>query len=670
MENSEMKEDSTGHDQRFDSTSKGRSTLMYPGLPPGHVSLLKNSDSIGFKNSLCRFTWSLVEERWVGLKVENLESGQTLDFGTGAIPSISLKTGHVLELSTMSPSEVSFLKNNEIRILFQEKNLGISILWKLALKDDSSAMIQSLEISAHQDISISECFFLNIEASAAQQVGDVSGSVLVNDSLFMAIENPLAQNLVTENGLCNCSLPLNVDLEGGHQVGVSYVIGAIAPQQLRKSFLAYLEERRIHPYRQHLHYNNWYDVWLGRAMNERWSQTLCRETIEYFKRELVDKRGVSMDAFVWDDGWDDFDTLWDFHSNFPDGFQPLNKSLDEFGAHQGVWMSPNGGYSMAKDRRVSHGKSLGFETNPNGFAMAGKKYFSAFRDRCLNMIRQEKVGFFKFDGMGEGGQGKSRIDGAGEELSKDIFSILLLCKELHEEKQDVFVSTTVGTWPSPFWLLFSDCIWRQGKDTGRHGDGDTRQQWITYRDKFTYERIVKAGPLYPLNSVMLHGLVIGDRPGRAPQGMDFNEGSVGDEIWSFFSSGTCLQELYVSPNVPTPSMLDQLGKAANWARQHEDLLVDTHWVGGNPGLGEVYGWASGGSELSVLSLRNPSAEQQSFSFCLDELLERTIDDHQSINAETIYKNHSTSPLNLLSGREKVSLHLPPFGLLVIEIRLS
>ena len=70
---------------------------------------------------------------------------------------------------------------------------------------------------------------------------------------------------------------------------------------------------------------------------------------------------------------------------------------------------------------------------------------------------------------------------------------------------------TTGTWPSPWWLHIGDSIWRGEMDVAiAPGSGTLRQRWITYRDGIVYKRIVKRGPLFPLNSVMLHGILYGD----------------------------------------------------------------------------------------------------------------------------------------------------------------
>jgi hypothetical protein len=103
---------------------------------------------------------------------------------------------------------------------------------------------------------------------------------------------------------------------------------------------------------------------------------------------------------------------------------------------------------------------------------------------------------------------------------------------------------------------------------------------------------------------MLHGPCIGERANPAKMSRD--EKSVADEIWTFFGSGTNLQELYISPHLLTETMWDELAAAAKWSRANADVLVDTHWIGGDPGLGEVYGWASWQPRMGIVVLRNPS----------------------------------------------------------------
>ena len=64
------------------------------------------------------------------------------------------------------------------------------------------------------------------------------------------------------------------------------------------------------------------------------------------------------------------------------------------------------------------------------------------------------------------------------------------------------------------------------KTTTFSGVGPRREQWITYRDAETYEHVVLSGPLFPLNSLMLHGIIYARHAkdlGTDPQGDFKNE---------------------------------------------------------------------------------------------------------------------------------------------------
>ena len=118
------------------------------------------------------------------------------------------------------------------------------------------------------------------------------------------------------------------------------------------------------------------------------------------------------------------------------------------------------------------------------------------------MIRRYGVNQFKFDGTGNAASAFP-----GSVFDSDFDAAIALIDELRAEKPDLFVNLTTGTYPSPFWLRYADSIWRGGDDHEFAGVGSMRQQWITYRDADTYAGVVKSGPLYPLNSLMLHGMI-------------------------------------------------------------------------------------------------------------------------------------------------------------------
>jgi len=492
----------------------------------------------------------------------------------------------------------------------------LQVQWRAVLRDDANTMRQFVTLrAAGEAIPIEAITLIDLSCRHAQVAGAVAGSPVVAEGMFFAYEHPNATSVVDANAIPNrvrCSLVRNMPLVPNQPLSQSSVIGVAPKGQLRRAFAQYIERERPRPYRPFLHYNSWYDIaWGDRKMNEQ----QCLAVIDRFGRELTQQRGVNLDAFVFDDGWDDNETLWGFHPGFPNGFGPLVPLAKKYDSAIGVWLSPWGGYGQAKAERMKYGRTQGFETNDHGFSLAGPKYYARFRDVCAEMIAKYDVNYFKFDGVGIGND----RDGADETFLPDIEGQLALCTELRALRPDVYLSITTGTWPSPYWLFYGDSIWRNGLDCGFHGAGTMRQRWITYRDMITYRMIVQRAPLYPLNSLMVQGICYAQLGTATRMANDL--GDIVDEIRMLFGSGTQLQELYVTPSMMTPPMWDALAEAASWSRRNADVLVDVHWIGGDPGTGETYGYASWSPRQGILVLRNPAEAKVSFSVDIKEAFE-------------------------------------------------
>jgi hypothetical protein len=265
-------------------------------------------------------------------------------------------------------------------------------------------------------------------------------------------------------------------------------------------------------------------------------------------------------------------------------------------------MSPWGGYGRPRQERLAAGRAQGFETNEGGFALSGPTYYARFRETCLEMIRSYGVNQFKFDGTGNVAHAIP-----GSAFDSDFDAMIALIEDLRGEAPGLYVNLTTGTYPSPFFLRYADSIWRGGEDHEFAGAGSKRQQWITYRDADTHAGIVRKGPLFPLNALMLHGLIYA----RHAKDLESDPGGdFGAEIRAYFGSGTQLQEMYVTPSLLTSENWDTLAEAARWARARAPVLVDSHWVGGDPAKLEPYGHAAWVNGDGILCLRNPSDTPQ------------------------------------------------------------
>jgi len=374
---------------------------------------------------------------------------------------------------------------------------------------------------------------------------------------------------------------------------------------------------------------------------------------------LTQKRGVTLDSFLFDDGWDNHSSLWKFNGGFPNGFARVKQAAETYGADPGVWMSPWGGYSEPKRERITFGKAAGYEIVDDGYALSGPRYYAGFRDVCLDMIRQYGVNQFKFDGTGN-----ANSVFKGSQFDSDFAAAIHLIGELRAARPDLFINLTTGTWPSPFWLMYADSIWRGGEDDWTAGVGPYRERWITYRDADTYRRIVQNGPLFPLNSLMLHGLIYAQHHKQlnSDPSNDFR-----NEVRSYFGTGTQLQEMYITPSLLTEANWDDLAEAAKWSRANASVLKDTHWIGGNPAWLEVYGWASWSREKAILVLRNPRAKPQTMRINLRDALELPPGAAQNYSARSPWKSDASRPAIELYAQSVNDFQLAPFEVLTLEL---
>lgn len=547
------------------------------------------------------------------------------------------------------------LKGQAIDVPLESPDHSLRVVWSLVLLDDSTYLRQVLKITAvNKDVAIRRVQLIDLVLPSARVSGSVDGSPIVAGDLFFGFEHPLSHSEVRHDR-ATAWIDRDLPLRNGQTITYSSVIGVARSGQMRRDFLTYLERERAHPYRTFLHYNSWYDLGYFNPYDEAGAL----DRVNTFGRELTQKRGVTLDSFLFDDGWDNHKSLWKFNDGFPNGFTPVKQAAEQYSAHPGVWMSPWGGYSKPKQERIAFGTASGYEIVEGGYALSGPKYYDAFRDVCMDMITKYGVNQFKIDGTGN-------VDSVfpGSRFDSDFDAAIHLVGELRAAKPDIFINLTTGTWPSPFWLIYSDSIWRGGEDDSTAGVGPYRERWITYRDADTYEHVVQHGPLYPLNSLMLHGMIYAQHHRQLDKdpGNDFR-----NEIRSYFGTGTQLQEMYITPSLLSAANWDDLAEAAKWSRANADVLKDTHWIGGDPAWLEIYGWASWSPRKGILVLRNPSDKDQAISIRLQDAFELPPVAAQVYGATSPWKDDARQPVIQLQAQQSHEFHLAPFQVLTLDV---
>ena len=310
-------------------------------------------------------------------------------------------------------------------------------------------------------------------------------------------------------------------------------------------------------------------------------------------------------------------------------------------------------------QRIAYGKAHGFETNEGRIRAIRAQVLSRFHEVCLEMIRKYGVNQFKFDGTGN----------VNEVIPGSAVRQRFRCRHPPHWRSRAPPSPTSTSISQPALSpRRSGCVTpiRSGaaaKITISPASGRGAKSGSPTATRDTYEHIVTAGPLYPLNSLMLHGLIyaryaknLGTDPGN-----DFTA-----EVHDYFGTGTQLQEMYITPSLLTKENWDMLAEAAKWSRQNAEVLRDTHWVGGDPGKLQVYGWASWSPKKAILVLRNPSDKPQKFSVDVGPAFEIPEGTSADFMAKSPWAaDGSTQPIELEAGTTH-EFSLAPFQVLTLE----
>lgn len=546
--------------------------------------------------------------------------------------SMYLKSVEELNLTPAEGAAKGSLKLNgkaiEAHFTFED----LSIVWRAVLRDGSHYLRTEMDINANKNvamrgiIAMKYSFNNKFSKQLPHVVGNTRGAVIANDKIFAGLETPMGINTVASAPTVETSVlqglwSRQTTLQAGKTWNVGAVVGLIAKDQARRSFLAYSERERAVPWRATPVYISWYELNIDRNNSEDYSENMtinqCVDVIKHWNKDFFKKYKKNVKTFVFDDGWDQYG-LWTFNKNFPNGFKEIDKEARKMGSGIGAWLGPVGGYGQSGTYRRNYWKDKG------GMQLSNPAYYKTFLDACTNMINSYDFRFFKFDGISA--QASAIGPDAGARGDENAEAIINIEREVRKIKPDIFLNTTVGTWASPFWFQFTDAVWRQVADYNVIGNqGSDRERWITYRDHLVYQNFVQNSPLCPINTLMTHGFIL-SKWGAVSKDMDY-EGIV-RELRCAFACGSGMVELYndyeLMNKINKGALWKDLAECIDWQEANADVLPDIHWVGGHPWDGKkanIYGWAAWNGKKAVFTLRNPAAYEQTIKLTLRKALD-------------------------------------------------
>lgn len=514
----------------------------------------------------------------------------------------------------------------------------ITVKWQAVLRDGSHYLRTELTLISSKDVEMKgvTAMTYNMQCNDAFQmpevVGNTRGAVIANNLIFAGLETPMGVNTVAKgkkrgeaviSGYWHRRDVLSPD----EPWQISAVVGLIAPNQARRSFLAYSERERAVPWRPMPVYISWYELNIDRNNAKHpdykgnMTDTQCLDVINHWFRSFYLKYNLTPKAFVWDDGWDEYGT-WHFNPNFPQRFDIMDMAARAMGSGNGAWLGPVGGYGESGTYRRNYWKDNG------GMQLSNRKYYKYFIDACSDMVRNYDFRFFKFDGISA--QFSSVGPDEGDVGCNNAEAIIRIESAVRRARPDIFLNTTVGTWASPFWFRFTDAVWRQEADYSEAGVGTDRERWITYRDRLVHQNFVERSPLCPINTLMTHGFIL-SKWGAVSKDMNYD--GIVREMRCAFACGSGMVELYCdyalmdsirNNNGQAGALWSDLAECFKWQERMADVLPDMHWVGGNPWDGkqtEIYGWAAWNGKRCSLTLRNGDVKQRSITITLREALD-------------------------------------------------
>ncbi len=510
--------------------------------------------------------------------------------------------------------------------------------------------------------------------------GQIAAIRSVNSSTFFGLENPASDNHIKTIGsqlYLECSKPYGVIVDNKGIESEAVVIAINPEPYVKKWYWSYIDKIRIAPDTPYTLYNSWYDlrsVEYPRVPEQHWmNEKNVERLIDKVHQNMTVENGIEVDAFVLDDGWDIYTSDWKMRTEqFPHGLSSLSKKLLKNNTKLGAWFGPMGGYSF-RMKRINWMIQNGYEGLDNEYeycaafmCVGGKKYNSMFGERVVDMIENNGVRYFKWDGMIFSCNDPTHGHRTGLYSTVSILDEFgKICDKARATAPDVYLNLTTGTWLSPWWLRYANQIWMDGADYAFANvpSLSKRDNAITYRDFVLYDDLINKDLWFPVSNLMTHGLIKGklDHVGTNNEPLD----KLTDDAVLYVARGVSMYELYISPDILTKDEWSVISQTLKWARNRHNILRRTEMIGGNPTLAEPYGYAHFYDNKGVVALRNPNVGRQTITLELSPEygLDRCA---ESLVIEQVYPYRYIFP-NTYSSGATLNIDLNSFETAVFEI---
>lgn len=365
---------------------------------------------------------------------------------------------------------------------------------------------------------------------------------------------------------------------------------------------------------------------------------------QWIQNALQGERGL-IDTLVLDAGWSDRHSLYAPKSSIggPDdaALAAFAHEIEQLGVALGLWISTNGLIGVDRDWAVESGYSIsnqgmgaGYSAGPNTWfvCLDDLKWEEAFKNRLQALNRNVPVASYKVDWDNEGvvsprQQQYPLLQTVWEENVNAMIRMFAAASGNCDasEQQDVSGPRIRGAWwLSPWWFQYVSSAHLSHSGDLEHCSLpalNPREASQTSRDMLLYEHLVRHRTPIAWDVVDSHEFAHASRCAM----YDSDESWLNTLVLWVMRGGHAIQ-LYMPPYGVRGWRAEVLCQVLRWLRNNQTFLLNAEpcWIGGNPGLGEVYGFHYTLGEQQLLLIRNPLAVPQSLeklvtplSLCVD-----------------------------------------------------
>lgn len=576
-----------------------------------------------------------------------LKSGKPVEFSFAPIPLGDSNRLEVRLFVEWSPDELLLRKWANYRLVHSDKPKLVSEV----ILEDLDTTATGLHLIPKQPIN----------------VDDIQSRPVFLEGFFAGIEYPVAQCRV-ENGRLRLSHRPGVRIHPGVWYETRKAVYGITPVGSEwNGFKRYIEANRPLPKGSHHFLYNPY--WSTPTVP---SQQHIAEIMHTIRDKMFKPSGVNFDSYGLTVFTTDPKSIWKVDKKrFPRGFTDLQAACSEVGSHLDIFLSPSSMYPPALDPNWA--TAQGYETFDHGpikaLCLAGKRYQSDTKQAIVDMVVRYGANHVFVDGYLFDCPATNHGHEPGI-LSREAVAdgLIDIFAALRKAAPGVWLAPTCFGWnASPWWSFYvHSVIGAYGDDApyGRVPSPVYRESYTTARDYFNLQGAYWLTA--PIAATESFGIIHqSDYP------------LLNDAVTDILR-GNMEQHCAINPAYMNDLRWKHLAAVMKWARQNAQILQTTEpllprsWQEGKcPQVSndaemprEPYGYAHWGNDQSLVMLRNPWIEPQSYKLKL-AIETSQPGKRKTFSAVSIYPEPRIYGSNLKPG-DTLDVQLAPYETVVLS----